>query len=54
MLKSEQDRIVCVARLAKPLGSGGSLGKTHCYQGLAALVLLHLEHDRPLPGGYAK
>jgi hypothetical protein len=20
----------------------------------AALVLLHLEHDRPLPGGYAK
>jgi hypothetical protein len=31
--EAEQDRIVCDTRLAKPLGSGGFLGKTHCYQG---------------------
>ena len=33
MLEMEQDRIVWDAGLAKPLGSGGSPGKTHCYQG---------------------
>jgi hypothetical protein len=34
----EQDRIVWDAGLAKPPGSGGSLGKTHCYQGLRVKV----------------
>ena len=29
----EQDQIVWDAGLAEPLGSGGSLVKTHCYQG---------------------
>jgi len=33
VLEMEQDRIVRDAGLARPLGSGGSLGKTHCYQG---------------------
>jgi hypothetical protein len=33
VLEMEQDRIVWDARLAKPLCSGGSLGKAHCYQG---------------------
>ena len=34
----EQDRIVWDAGLAKPPGSGGSPGKTHCYQGLRVKV----------------
>jgi len=33
VLEMEQDRIVWDAGLAKPLGSGGSPGKTHRYQG---------------------
>ena len=33
VLEMEQDRIVWDAGLAKPPGSGGSLGMTHCYQG---------------------
>ena len=36
VLEMEQDRIVWDAGLAKPLGSGGSPGKTHCYQGLTS------------------
>ena len=33
VLEMEQNRTVWNAGLMKPLGSGGSLGKTHCYQG---------------------
>jgi hypothetical protein len=49
VLEVEQDRIVWDTGLAKPSGSGGSLGTTHCHQRLHAKVTArrreHLESD---------